>query len=49
MIKPFLFSRLPLLVFGYGRVSELPSFIMRYGTRVLLVTGKDTFLQYLRY
>jgi alcohol dehydrogenase class IV len=44
MVKPFQFSRLPLLVFGYGRVSELPSFIMRYGIRILLVTGKDTFL-----
>jgi alcohol dehydrogenase class IV len=43
MIKPFQFTRLPLIIFGNGKVSELPGLIKRYGKRALLVTGKTSF------
>lgn len=43
---PFTFSlaRLPRVEFGAGRVSVLPTLIERYGNRVLLVTGSNSFL-----
>ena len=43
MIKPFQFSRLPLIIFGNGKVSELPGLIKRYGKRALLIIGKTSF------
>ncbi len=43
MIKPFQFARLPLIIFGNGKVSELPGLIKRYGKTVLLVTGRTSF------
>lgn len=44
MIKPFQFARLPLIIFGNGKLSELPGLIKRYGTRALIVTGKTSFV-----
>ncbi len=43
MIKPFQFARLPLIIFGSEKVSELPGLIKRYGKNVLLVTGRTSF------
>jgi alcohol dehydrogenase class IV len=44
MVKSFQFSRLPKIYFKNGIIAELPSLIHRYGTKVLLVIGKHSFL-----
>jgi len=40
---PFGVARLPRIVFGAGRISELAALAAGYGTRVLLVTGRRSF------
>lgn len=41
--SPFSISRLPRIVFGRGTLSEVPALAAKYGKRVLLVTGKQSF------
>jgi alcohol dehydrogenase class IV len=43
MVKAFQFSRLPLIYFGPGKFDEVSSVIKRYGSSVILVTGKSSF------
>lgn len=40
---PFAISRLPRIVFGRGRISELPALAAEYGNKVLLITGARSF------
>lgn len=40
---PFAISRLPRIVFGRGRISELPALAAEYGNKALLVTGAHSF------
>jgi len=40
---PFSVPRLPRIVFGAGRISELATLAAGYGTQVLLVTGRRSF------
>ncbi len=42
-LGPFGVPRLPRIVFGAGRISELAALVAGYGTRVLLVTGRRSF------
>jgi alcohol dehydrogenase class IV len=44
MVKPFQFSRLPKIYFGPGIITELASVINRYGKKIILVTGRRSFL-----
>jgi alcohol dehydrogenase class IV len=44
MVKPFQFSRLPRILFRNGMISELASIARKYGNKILLVTGKNSFL-----
>jgi len=44
MVKPFQFARLPLILFGCGKRSELPDLIRRYGNKALLVTRGRSFI-----
>lgn len=44
MVKPFEFSRLPRIYFKSGLIAKLPSFVHEYGNRIVLVTGKSSFL-----
>ncbi len=44
MVKPFQFARLPLIYFGSGKISELTGIAGKFGTSVLLVTGKSSFI-----
>lgn len=44
MVKPFQFSRLPRIYFKSGLITKLPSFVHEYGNRIVLVTGKSSFL-----
>src|SRR5512133_634686 len=45
MVSPFQFARLPLIYFGCGKRSLLPGLISRYGSSVILVTGKKSFIE----
>jgi alcohol dehydrogenase class IV len=45
MVKPFQFSRLPKILFKNGAISQLPSIIQQYGTEIILVTGRNSFLR----
>ena len=44
MIRPFQFSRLPKIIYGTGRISQLPGIVNDFGKSVILVTGKKSFL-----
>lgn len=44
MVKPFQFSRLPRIYFRNGVLADLSSIIRQYGSRILIVTGKSSFL-----
>lgn len=48
MVKPFQFSRLPEIYFRNGIISELVSLSRRFGSKVLIVTGKSSFLHTLQ-
>lgn len=43
MINMFSIARLPRIEFGAGSVNKLPGILARYGKRVLLVTGGQSF------
>jgi len=42
-LAPFAVARLPRIIFGAGRISELPSIVSEHGKRALLVTGRRSF------
>lgn len=44
MVKPFQFSRLPVIHFGSGKSLLLPDLIKKYGKSVILVTGRSSFM-----
>lgn len=44
MIPAFSIARLPRIEFGVGTLAKLPDFIASYGRRVLLVTGRHSFV-----
>lgn len=44
MINSFILSKLPLIFFGPGKVDQLPHLIKSYGKKILLVTGRSSFL-----
>jgi alcohol dehydrogenase class IV len=44
MVKPFQFSRLPRIYFKNGIINELASMVHLYGRKIILVTGKNSFL-----
>lgn len=44
MINPFIFASTPHLHFGRGKISDLPSILKSYGSKVLLITGARSFI-----
>ena len=48
MVRPFQFARIPNIYFKNGKLSELPGIIKMYGTNIILVTGKSSFIQSLQ-
>jgi alcohol dehydrogenase class IV len=44
MVKGFEFSRSPKIIFGSGKIEEISSIAKFHGNDVLLVTGKNSFL-----
>ena len=45
MVRPFQFARVPKLIFKNGVIADLPSIIKSFGTRIVLVTGKKSFIR----
>ncbi len=45
MVKPFQFARIPVIHFKCGMISGLPEMIGKYGSRLVIVTGKSSFLK----
>jgi alcohol dehydrogenase class IV len=45
MVSSFRFAQLPEIVFKNGGITELPGLIMNFGEPVILVTGKQSFIQ----
>jgi len=43
MISPFAIGSIPKIVFGAGRIKELPALATPYGKRMVLVTGQRSF------
>jgi alcohol dehydrogenase class IV len=44
MVKPFRFAGVPEIHFGSGSFSELPSLCHKFGRNLVIVTGKNAFL-----
>ena len=44
MVKPFQFARIPKIYFKSGILSDLPVIARSYGTRIVVVTGKSSFI-----
>jgi alcohol dehydrogenase class IV len=44
MVEPFVFAQLPEIHFGQGKFNKLTGIIKQFGNRVLVVTGKSSFL-----
>lgn len=44
-MKSFSLARIPELIFGPGKLSELPVLINRYGKKLLIITGQHSFLE----
>jgi alcohol dehydrogenase class IV len=45
MVNSFQFSRLPIIHFGKGKLSQLPGIISRYGREIILVTSENSFTE----
>lgn len=44
MVKPFQFARVPAIHFKNGIITELPKFAGLYGKKLIVVTGRNSFL-----
>ena len=44
MVKQFQFSKLPIIIFRNGIIAELAAIARKYGNKVILITGKNSFL-----
>jgi alcohol dehydrogenase class IV len=44
MVKSFQFGRIPKIYFGHGKIADLPGIIKMYGSSIVLVTGKNSFI-----
>jgi alcohol dehydrogenase class IV len=45
MVTPFNFAALPRIIFGTGRLRDLPALVKSFGKNVVLVTGKKSFAE----
>jgi alcohol dehydrogenase class IV len=45
MVKPFQFARLPKILFKSGIITDLPGIARSYGNNIMLITGKNSFIQ----
>ena len=45
MVKPFNFTRLPEIFFGEGKLNLLPGLAGKFGKRIILVTGRRSFME----
>ena len=45
MVANFNFASTPKIIFGSGKLKQLPNLLERYGNSVLLITGKHSFIE----
>ena len=45
MVAPFQFAKIPTIYFGNGKIALLPEIASAYGSRLVIVTGKKSFLK----
>jgi alcohol dehydrogenase len=45
MVSPFQFARIPKIIFKNGVIAELPAIVKSFGSRIVLVTGKSSFVR----
>jgi alcohol dehydrogenase class IV len=45
MVKPFQFAKVPKIFFRNGMIADLPGIIKPYGKKIVLVTGKNSFIK----
>ncbi|MBE3086714.1 MAG: iron-containing alcohol dehydrogenase [Bacteroidetes bacterium] len=45
MVKPFQFAKVPKILFRNGMIADLPGIIKPYGKKIVLVTGKNSFIK----
>ncbi len=43
MVKDFTLWSIPKLVFGFGKLSMLPALVKGFGSKILILTGKESF------
>jgi alcohol dehydrogenase class IV len=43
MVNDFSLWRIPKLIFGFGKLFQLPMLVKGFGSRLLILTGKDSF------
>ncbi len=43
MVKSFEFSRIPKIIFGPGKIKSLTSELLKFGKKILIITGKESF------
>jgi alcohol dehydrogenase class IV len=43
MVNDFNLFRIPRILFGYGKLSQLPTLVKTFGNNLLILTGKDSF------
>ncbi len=44
MVEPFQLARIPKIIFRAGAITELPGIVKTYGKKLILVTGKNSFI-----
>jgi alcohol dehydrogenase class IV len=45
MVNDFVLNRVPRILFGYGKFSQLPELITTFGDNPLILTGRESFLR----
>jgi alcohol dehydrogenase class IV len=45
MVEPFQLARIPKIIFKAGAIADLPGIVKAYGKKIILVTGKTSFIQ----
>jgi alcohol dehydrogenase class IV len=45
MVEPFQLAKIPKIIFRAGAITDLPGIVKSYGKKIILVTGKNSFIK----